>query len=88
MSNSTSAPNVKTIAGEPYELERNLECIEQLGGVLERAKSGEICGVALVAMNKDRTTSNLLVGHVGGFGMVGRIEMLKSTLLTLTVLEQ
>lgn len=54
--------------------------IEFLEAELERARSGETIGMAAATLDKDRVGGFAIVGHVGGFSMVGALECVRHRL--------
>ncbi|WP_454917436.1 hypothetical protein [Xanthobacter sediminis] len=68
--------NVVAIRGGPTgQPEPNPTCIATLEEWLERARSGEIVGVALAALHHDGVGSYAVGGRVGGYSMLGALEM-------------
>jgi hypothetical protein len=63
--------------------EVNATVVEHLEYLLERAKEGEITGVAVVPRHPDNQASYGLVGSVGGYSMVGALHCLVATLTDL-----
>lgn len=56
-------------------------CVECVEDVLDRARSGEIVGLATVILNHDGVVGWHMAGRVGGYGMVGAAELIKTLLL-------
>lgn len=56
-------------------LEVNATAVEALEEMLELAKKGEIKGFAMVPMWHDNTASYLIMGRVGGYVMLGALNM-------------
>jgi hypothetical protein len=74
--------NVKSLFGGPAGVaEPNEVCIDALRAVLEMAESGEIVGVAMVALDKDGLGRWEVAGRVGGYSMLGAMEMARSELV-------
>lgn len=76
MTNVTSLYGGPT--GEPHP---NEACIEALEHWLEMARSGEIVGVALVGRRPDRTAGLSVCGVIGGYSMLGALEMARAELV-------
>lgn len=54
--------------------------IEALEEVLEKARAGEICGVVLCALYADRSASYQINGMVGGYSLLGAVDIAKAEL--------
>lgn len=61
--------------------EPNTSCIAALEELLEKAKAGEVVGVAVACLHYDRLASYHIAGQVGGYGIIGAIESAKVDLL-------
>ena len=59
----------------------NPNTVSFLEGLLERARSGEIIGVAVAVLHDDFTASSAVVGGVGGYSMLGALEMIRHDLV-------
>lgn len=59
----------------------NATCFAVLTKWLEMAKSGEIVGVAMAALHHDGCGSWAVGGTVGGYSMLGALEIAKADLL-------
>jgi hypothetical protein len=44
------------------------------------ARSGKIQGIAMVAMDSDNVTEYAIAGHVGGFAVVGALQVVQQHL--------
>lgn len=55
-------------------------CIEALEGLLEKARSGHIVGIAYSAVCYDGQTEWSIAGHVGGHAMLGAHECARAEL--------
>ena len=76
--------NVKSLFGGPTGVpEPNETCISQLEEMLEMAKAGEIIGVSVAAVTKDGLALYRLAGLVGGFSMLGAMDVAKAELIDL-----
>lgn len=64
--------------GEPRPSEACIQCLERL---LEMAKAGEITGVAAASVHHDGTASFDVSGFVGGYSLMGALEMARSSLV-------
>lgn len=74
--------NVEGIFGGPSGLPAvNDVAVALLADLLERAKSGELIGAAVVGVHCDGVASYHVGGRVGGFSAVGALEVMKSELL-------
>lgn len=68
--------------GMTYEREVVPATIDALEQVLEAAKSGEIVGVAITTLDHKGMGGYAIAGRVGGYSMIGAIEMIKAELVT------
>ena len=76
------AENVTAIFGGPTGLpEPNATCIEALREWLAMAEAGEIVGVAIAGLCADHMSRYAVAGKVGGYGLIGAVEMAKADLL-------
>lgn len=74
--------NVVSLNGAPTcERAPNAACVATLTEWLERAKSGEIVGVALAAQHFDGYGSYSVAGVVGGYSVLGAAEHAKAILM-------
>lgn len=73
-------PKVVTLHGEPLQadgkVEPNQAAIKALESLLERAKRGEITGVAGAVRLETGNTEWHCSGWLGGFSMVGALQCL------------
>lgn len=74
MTDNIVALNGNPINGSPSEPSQFL--IEALEDLLERAKSGQIVGMAAVSLEHDGQSPYCLVGRIGGFNMAGSLSTL------------
>ncbi len=61
--------------------EPNSHLIEALEGALERARSGETIGCALVELYNDRAAGSRVAGRFGGYSMLGAMEMVRMDII-------
>jgi len=74
--------SVVSLHGGPTgERERSEACVATLRRYLEMAEAGEISGVALVGLYHDGAACWHLGGRVGGYSMLGALEMVRSDLV-------
>lgn len=74
--------NVSSLFGGPTGLpEQNENCIAELERWIEMARSGEIRGVVLVGLCRDGLARYAIAGCVGGYSMLGAVEVAKSDLM-------
>jgi len=64
----------------PEPGEANASLVSYLEDLLEAARSGEIVGVCCANLHSDRTGGFSNVGIVGGYSMLGAINMAKRSL--------
>lgn len=57
--------------------------IAALADLLERAKSGDVVGLAGGLLHGDKSTSWLVAGRCGGYGHMGALDMVRDRLLTI-----
>jgi hypothetical protein len=62
--------------GEPVA-----SCVDALRDLLERAEAGEVIGITIAAINDRHHASYSIGGMVGGYGLLGAIEMAKGELV-------
>lgn len=75
--------DVVSIHGGPTgQPEPSPTCIQVLEEWLEKARSGEIVGVAIAGLCHDSCGCYALAGKVGGYSMLGAVDMAKADLLT------
>lgn len=55
--------------------------VETLEEMLERAKSGDIQGIACSFVDSDRCCQYVVAGVVGGYGMIGSTSVMKQDLI-------
>lgn len=76
--------NVKSLFGGPTSLpEPNENCVKTLETWLEMARSGELVGVAIAGLCCDHMSRYAVGGMVGGYGMLGALEMARADLVEL-----
>jgi hypothetical protein len=74
--------NVKSIFGGPTGLpEPNQMAIDALELILAKAQAGEVIGVVIAALHHDGMAGFQIGGMVGGYSMIGAIEMAKVDLI-------
>jgi hypothetical protein len=74
--------NVKSIHGGPTGLsERNQMAIDALEMILAKAHAGEVIGVVIAALHHNGLSAFQIGGMVGGYSMIGAIEMAKVDLI-------
>lgn len=61
--------------------EPNATCIAALTEWLEMARAGEIVGVVMAALHHDGLGSFAICGTVGGYSMIGALEIAKADLV-------
>lgn len=75
---------VESLFGGPTgERERSEYAVEVLTDLLERAKSGEVVGVAVASLYYDGAAAYDIAGKVGGYSMMGALDVAKAHLLKL-----
>jgi hypothetical protein len=83
------ADNVVALRGEfqprQTEAEINERLVEELGRLLDAARSGEIIGMAGTYLHKDRRASYSFAGAVGTFSLIGGLECAKERLLAIVM---
>jgi hypothetical protein len=55
--------------------------VRRLEEILEEAKRGDIVGAGIVTLDPRNLAEYTLVGSIGGYGMLGALEMVKSHLI-------
>lgn len=74
--------NVKALYGGPTgEPEPNDFAIAALTEALERAKAGEVIGVVVAFLHHDGLSSWRTGGMVGGYSLLGALEIAKADLI-------
>lgn len=74
--------NVASLFGGPTgQAEPNETCIAALRDLLARAEAGEIIGIAMASLEKDGKSGFVVAGHVGGYSMIGALEMARAELI-------
>lgn len=63
-------------------------CVDTVHEVLDRAESGDVIGAMIVSLHHDGTCSWHYGGSVGGFAMIGAIEMARHDLAKLVAGEE
>ena len=63
--------------GKPEPIADCVACLEKY---LEMARSGKIQGVAMVAIDSDNVTEYAISGHVGGFAVIGALQIVQQHL--------
>lgn len=56
-------------------------CVLALEELLAKARAGEVVGVAVACLHFDRLASYHVAGQVGGYGIIGALEVAKVDLL-------
>lgn len=69
----------------PPNLVPNQTTIEALEEMLDLAKRGEIKGFAMVPLWHDNTASYLVMGRVGGYAMLGALQMVSAHLVDINL---
>jgi len=78
--------NVTSLNGGPTrEQKPDPECVEAVERLLERAKSGDVIGVAFVVGHYDGDNGAGWAGSVGGWGMIGALQCLIAKFTTTSV---
>ena len=62
--------------GEPVA-----SCVDALRDLLERAEAGEVVGIAIAAINERHHASYSVGGMIGGYGLLGALEMAKAEVI-------
>lgn len=63
----------------------NRDTVAVLEDLLEMARSGEIIGVSVAMMHADRSCAYRVVGVVGGYSMIGAMEMGKQVVIDINL---
>ena len=69
--------------GPTGEARPNEACIRTLEAFLEMARSGEIVGVTMAGLSADGCARYALGGVLGGYSIIGAIEMARTELIEL-----
>jgi hypothetical protein len=78
--------NVVSVFGGPVgELEPDASCIDCLERWLEMARSGKIVGIAIAGVSHDNLSEYALTGRIGGFGIIGAMQMLQQHLVDINM---
>lgn len=72
---------VSLTGGLTHQREVVPNCVSVLEDLLERARAGEIVGVAVAGLYYDATAAYWVGGRVGGYGMIGALEMIRADLV-------
>jgi hypothetical protein len=76
--------NVISLNGGPTGLpERNENAVTTLKNLLEKAEAGEVVGVAIAAMHCDNSGGWSIGGFIGGYSLLGAIEVMKDDIMNL-----
>ena len=74
--------NVKSLyggpTGQPEPSEVTIAVLEEM---LARAHAGEVIGIAVAAVHHDGLCSYTVSGRVGGYSLLGALEMAKADLI-------
>lgn len=74
--------NVISLSGDPINsVVANETCVRVLEEWLERAKSGEVIGFAIVGRHHDQAGSFAIAGSIGGYSMLGALETAKADIV-------
>lgn len=77
--------NVTSIFGGPAgEREVVASAVESAEELLRAAQSGEVIGFAVIKLHHDAMTSWSVAGRVGGYSMIGAMELVKRNLMRLS----
>lgn len=78
---SSTGRNVTSLHGAVVpDGEPNPNCVAKLEELLERAKAGDVTGIALAALHSDNTASTAVVGNVGPYSLLGAVDMARRDL--------
>lgn len=78
--------NVVSVFGGPVGFrEPNLALIDALEGYLLAARSGEIIGGAFGFLRHDGSGERGLVGAVGGYSLIGAIDIVRAELVEIVL---
>lgn len=76
--------NVVGMGGDPIPSgDPNPDLVSHLEDILEMARSGEIGGCATIMLHSDRTASYRFGGLVGGWSMLGALQIVQSHLVAI-----
>jgi hypothetical protein len=67
--------------GLTYEREVVDGAVNALESALEAARSGEIVGVAIAMLDHKAVGSYSIAGRIGGYSMIGALEMAKAEIV-------
>ena len=74
--------NVKSMfggpTGEPEPCQATIDVLEEY---LELARSGEVIGIVLAGLHKDRLATFRLGGKLGAYSILGAVEIMKHRLV-------
>lgn len=74
--------NVKSLYGGPTGMpERNDQTIEVLRDLLAKAEAGEVIGAVVAVLYHDGLAGFQIGGMIGGYSLLGAVEMAKSDLI-------
>lgn len=74
--------NVASLFGGPTgQREVNQFCIDALEAMLQKAKAGEVIGVAMACMYHDGLAAYEMGGMIGGYPMLGALEITKMAVI-------
>ena len=65
----------------------NEPCVELLEDMLERAKSGQVIGVAMGILYYDKMSAYAIGGMVGGHSLIGTLDVAKAHLISHHIVE-
>ena len=71
--------------GEPHVSE---VCVDVLRDLLQRAEAGEVTGVGLAALHCNGDASYHVAGHIGGFSMLGALDMVRAELVEINKVDE
>lgn len=74
---------VSLFGGPTGERKVNALCVEGLEELLMRARAGEIVGIACAALHSDGLSSCQTSGLMGGYSLVGALQVLSADLVEL-----
>jgi hypothetical protein len=73
---------VVSLWGQPVGVrEPSPALVQELERLLEAARSGEIIGGGFVLLHADATASWVMAGRMGGFSVLGALEMVRAELI-------
>jgi hypothetical protein len=80
--------NVAPLFGGPRHVrEVNEIAVAALEEALEAARSGEVVGVVIARLHHDNLSSYQIAGKIGGYGIIGALEVVKAELTHLHIEE-